>query len=421
MRDHLSRKLLGALSLVGLCALPACNSNANGRAGRTLRVPQDHTTIQSAIEAAKPGDLVLVGPGTYHEKVIISKPRITLRGTDRNTVILDGKYQFANGVEVTVDGVTVENLTVHSYNGNGVIINGINPVGGVNPQVVYGSGENAIKGYRVSYVTAYNNGLYGIYAFASRGGRIEHSYVSGHPDSGIYVGQCKPCNVVLTDNIAENNAIGYYGTNASGKVFVINSAFRNNRLGLTPNTQVLEKLQPQVETVIAGNVVADNGNVKAPKNPKGAIGNGVVIGGGTKNSVLKNRISGNPAAGVFITDLDGFAASDNRIEGNVLERNGIDLWYGPVKPVAAGNCFVGNKYTSSAPDGIEAVLTCGAAPTTAVSLSSARQPTDDRDVDFKTVAAPPAQPSMPNSETAAVSSPTDVEPTIDLSTIVVPA
>mgnify|MGYP006264537765 CR=1 FL=1 len=57
---------------------------------RTLRVPDDHGTIQAAVDAARPGDLVLVSPGTYRESVTVETERITIRGTNRDQVVLDG-------------------------------------------------------------------------------------------------------------------------------------------------------------------------------------------------------------------------------------------------------------------------------------------------------------------------------------------
>src|SRR5881392_3292538 len=57
-------------------------------------------TIQSAVNAARPGDWILVGPGDYHEQgikkadepagVLIRTPGIHLRGMDRNGVVVDG-------------------------------------------------------------------------------------------------------------------------------------------------------------------------------------------------------------------------------------------------------------------------------------------------------------------------------------------
>jgi len=58
--------------------------------GVTRRVPQHYPNIQTAVDAAAPGDMVLVAEGIYKEEVIVTTPSITLRGVDRNAVILDG-------------------------------------------------------------------------------------------------------------------------------------------------------------------------------------------------------------------------------------------------------------------------------------------------------------------------------------------
>ncbi len=54
----------------------------------TIEVPKDYQTIQAAINAAQPGDLILVAPGTYKENLTIRKS-LELRGTDAG-VIVDG-------------------------------------------------------------------------------------------------------------------------------------------------------------------------------------------------------------------------------------------------------------------------------------------------------------------------------------------
>jgi hypothetical protein len=51
-----------------------------------IRVPGDYATIQAAIDAAGPGSLILVGPGTYNEQVIMWKP-VRLQGSGAATII----------------------------------------------------------------------------------------------------------------------------------------------------------------------------------------------------------------------------------------------------------------------------------------------------------------------------------------------
>ena len=58
---------------------------------------------------------------------------------------------------IEADGVSVENLTTRHF-----VLNGVQ--------------WSSVFGYRASYVTAYGNGDYGIYAFDSQYGQFDHSY-----------------------------------------------------------------------------------------------------------------------------------------------------------------------------------------------------------------------------------------------------
>ena len=52
--------------------LAALGLTAAGASAATLRVPADQPTIQAAVDAAAPGDLVLVSAGDYFESVTIA-------------------------------------------------------------------------------------------------------------------------------------------------------------------------------------------------------------------------------------------------------------------------------------------------------------------------------------------------------------
>ena len=129
-----------------------------------------------------------------------------------------------------LNGVAVENLTVKNYFSNGVFFTGD-----------YDS-DFILRGYRVSYVNALNNRVYGIYAFNAEYGLFDNTYAAGHTDSGYYIGQCQPCNAVLSNNLSEYNTLAYSGTNAGGDLFIVNNEFRMNRIGVTPNTLNSEEL-----------------------------------------------------------------------------------------------------------------------------------------------------------------------------------
>ena len=399
--------------VMGIAVLAGCGGGDDGEPA-TIVVPNDQPTVQAAVDAADSGDLILIEPGVYREQVIVETGDLVIRGLDRNEVVLDGGDELFDGFLVVADGVAIENLTVTRYRQNGVIFSG---------QAAYSSDgddavdSNPLERYRVSHVTAINNGTYGIYAFAARGGLIRSSYASGHPDSGFYVGQCKPCDVVLDDVTAERNSIGYYGTNASGGVFVVNSTFRNNRLGVTPNSQKLERLAPQEGAVIAGNLVVDNDDPSAPAIINGFFGGGIAVGGGIDNVITRNRVEGHDAFGIGLVPLDDFPATDNRVEGNVLGDNGVDLVV-DTDGRANGNCFVDNSFVSESPAGVSAALACG---TAGVDIDAVpfRSPTAPPDVDYRHVVGPGPQPSMTD-PAAAPAEPAGEPPVIDLELVTVP-
>lgn len=307
--------------------------------GETVLVPQDAATIQEAVDVAEPGGLVLIAPGVYREEVVVTTPFLTIRGLDRNETILDGGFERNNAIRVSeADGVAIENLTARNYLENGFLWSGV-------------------FGYRGSYLTAYNDGAYGLFAYDSVYGQFDHSYASGHPDSGFYIGQCQPCHAVVTDVLAENNALGYSGTNAGGSLFVVNSEWRNNVAGIVPNTLDREDLAPQRDAVIAGNWVHDNNNVAAPVEALQypLFGNGIAVTGGRDNLITQNLVEDHVNFGIAILsgpDENLWLSESNQVRDNLVRSSGdADLALGA--PAAGGDCFSGNDFSTSLPAAIE--------------------------------------------------------------------
>ena len=332
-----------------------------------------------------------------------------------------------NGVKVLADGVAVENMTAQNYKRNGFFWTGI-------------------TGYRGSYLTAIRNGDYGVYAFDSTRGQFDHDYGAGSPDAGFYIGQCFPCDAVITDSIAEWNGIGYSGTNAGGNLLVVNSVWRNNRVGIVPNSETGEEGYPQHGATFVGNTVYGNNNDKtaAIDIAQLAIGSGILVAGGNDNIVARNLVYDHDLVGIGVTPLPekvitpdnkkaiNFDASGNQVEGNdVHDSRAADLALVSTlddAKAAGGNCFSGNSFTSSLPPKLEQLAPCGAKASPAyatdldrfVQLLTATKP-GPHDYRKVVLPKPPRLPGMPDPANApARPANTGVPVKVDLTAIGVP-
>lgn len=393
--------VVAATLAVGLAACgddspkPATPSTAT-----LVQVPGDVPTISEAIERVADGGVVLVSPGIYTETVRVDRPDVTLRGTDRNEVIIDGEGLRANGVEVIADGVRVENLTVRNHTFNGVLVTGLHDKNGPQAHNMDGYGGldpekfPPLKRFLVSHVTASNNGLYGIYAFNSHDGVIRDNYASGSADSGFYVGQCSQCGILVTGNVAENNAIGYENANASDSVVVTGNRFTGNRVGATLISSYQEAFLPQQQVTFAGNLVSANTSAESPANAQGSFGVGLGIGGGQGNLVQANRFEGNPVAAVLFTNAEDIGATGNRVTGNVFAGNGVDVAdISAARAKSSGTCVDPIEGLVLAPTELGSGCESDA-PQDGVAASSLPQVKVPAGVSFLDVVAGPAQPSL---------------------------
>ncbi len=416
-----------------------------------IEVPADYATIQEAVDAAVPGDLILISPGTYHEAVNVETDNLTIRGLDRNTVVLDGEFKLDNGIRVLgADGVAIENMTAMNYTSNGFFWTGV-------------------SGYRGSYLTAWRNGDYGVYAFDSVKGQLDNSYAAGSPDAGFYVGECYPCDSVIDNVISEYNGLGYSGTNSGGNLLIVNSRFNNNRAGVVPNSGSYELCYPQRETTIVGNLVYSNNQPDTPAIDVAilAMGNGILSAGGVANLIERNQVWDHNRLGIGLVPFLEEGANDdeptpaewatpcsetknqppaavipenilwdsknNVVRENVLSDNRLgDIGIGSAGTDLAtlGNCFEGNTFEFSSPADIETLAPCGFDVVGDLNTGQVdvvawlvEQSTMPPSVDYKTAPLPdmPVLENMPDAATAPANPATNVPFVIDLAAITVPA
>jgi hypothetical protein len=308
----------------------------------------DFRTIQAAVNAAGAGDKVVVRPGVYRESVRIAgrgKRHLRLVGSPRDPskVVLDGRGRLQNGVFVNgADEVRVDGFTARSYKANGFFV------------------TNNV-GYTLTNLVAARTGVYGLYAFNSKGGEMSDSEAYYVNDAGFYIGQTpqqtNPIRSMVRNIESWGNPLGWSGTNMR-YVTITKSRFYNNATGLAPNALESEKFPPAEDNAIVDNDIFWNNfdfhaGAPFPIRTEGTavlvpVGTGVLLLGGRRNRVERNRIYGNYLAGVAAIEgilldktLEARALQGNRVTGNEFglggaDRNGRELAY---DGNGTGNCW----------------------------------------------------------------------------------
>lgn len=320
---------------------------------KTLQVGKTakYRTIGAAVRAAKAGDTIKVADGTYREGVQVKGSakrylKIVGNAADPKKVVLEGKGLTGAGAQngVQVDGadeVTVRGFTAQHFRANGFFV------------------VNA-TGYTLDRLRAIQTGVYGVYAFNSKGGSMTNSEAAWNNDAGFYIGQTppqtKPVRSVVKNVSAYGNVVGFSGTNMR-YVTITRSRWFNNGLGIVPNALDSEKYAPPEDNVISDNDVFWNnfnyfrgapfkvragatGDVPYP------IGTGILVFGGRRTVITGNRVSGNYLIGVgaiqqiLLKQADAKDLVGNQVKGNTFgagaDLNGRDLFY---DGNGSGNCF----------------------------------------------------------------------------------
>ncbi|MGW7457699.1 right-handed parallel beta-helix repeat-containing protein [Streptomyces sp. NPDC054797] len=318
-------------------------------------------SIQAAVNAARPGDIITVLPGTYYENVLITKP-LTLRGWGAKTVIkppsTPAKPARAAGTacsqadtgicvmgtaQSAVGQVNIRSLTVSGFKRNGI----------------WASYTDRLS---VERVISERNGTWGIAQEHSTRGLFRDNVARDNTESGIFIANTVEREGGATDTLGaavRNNTL------TGNRIGVTVRRVRNLTVSgntLTGNCGgvfvVGDEGKPGAgDMTIRGNRIHENnkfckGNTRLPD----IQGVGIVLTGAEQTIVRSNSIRGNvgssPLSGgiLLFKSFVGAQNTDNVIRDNVVQDNQpADL---ANQGTGTGNEFLRNKCGTSVPAGM---------------------------------------------------------------------
>lgn len=351
-------------------------------------------SIRAALEAAAPGDRVLVLPGVYHEgapgdlnALTITRGGIQLLGRPApgRPVVLENAGGQSFGIWVSpadsagpgpqadpehppcgLGGEALQGFTLRGFTIRGFGVHGVHLA--------------CVDGFWMEHNVADGNQVYGLFPLASRhGAMVENEALNTPLDAAIYVGQSE--DVLVAGNRVHDSLLGIEIENSS-RCRVVGNDVRHNTFGIFVDILPFLERKTQTDTLVALNHVRDNirANSAEPDDILAAIpaGIGVLIVGGDTTTVAGNQVTGNPFSGITVAnlclglalqgepctvDVDPFS-DGNRVVGNAVRGNGTvptgvpeldalraDLsWDG----TGTGNCWSRNAFDTSAPSPLPA-------------------------------------------------------------------
>jgi len=245
----------------------------------TIYVPDDYSTIQEAVDAANPGDTIIVRDGTYIENVDVSKDHLTIRSE--------------NGAEVTIVQATGSTYEDHVFKviTDNVKISGFTVKGNLR------SGGDGFHLYYGNHCSLSDNILM-------------------NNDSGIFV---QGLNNSIVNNIVSNNCLGIELWWDSCYNEVINNTASKNNVGIY--------LSSADENIIRNNLILTS------------MYDGIqLFCNSTNNRIIMNTVSGSQSRGIYLDVLENNQIYTN----NFINRenwcpSGTQTWNSPKQVTYAYN------------------------------------------------------------------------------------
>jgi parallel beta-helix repeat protein len=297
----------------------------------------DHERVQEALIEISEGETLCFSSGTFmfNTQLSLAADGVTIRGAGLDATRLDFSTQDSggNGIRITGDGVTFEDLEVFDTPGDGIRADDVDDITFRRISVLWPGEMDR------------TSGAYGLYPVGCTNVLIEDSVVVGARDAGIYVGQSN--NIIVRRNEAFGNVAGIEIENSNDADVYENHAHNNTAGILIFNLPGLAQYGSRAK--IHNNLIEENNLVNF--GVEGTVvasvpgGTGLLILACDENEIHDNIFRNNNSFGaLFFTYLPGLFGSysdenfdvhseGNWLHNNTFENNGSDA-FGTLHAVA---------------------------------------------------------------------------------------
>lgn len=268
-----------------------------------IRVPQDQDTIQSGVNIANLGDIVLVDKGSYKESVAVSTNSIRIVARVKHGVILESSNSSENAIKLD----NIYNVEIFGF----IIQNSHRSIW------IYRGGYHRIIGNIFQ-----NHNADGIIFEDSTGNLLYQNTIRHNFSVGVLLGWSTPGSTSnwIIENVINNNGghgVEIWTPAAAGNAVINNRIYCNNGEGIFTKGQ---------NTLLYGNRVENNST------------NGVKLQLGNNSNVLNNTITGNRSDGVDISSDQNIAFA------NLVKKNyGNGIVISGYENIVQGNIVIDNK------------------------------------------------------------------------------
>jgi F-box protein 11 len=281
-----------------------------------------HASVSAAIKAARPGDQVLVWPGTYTDALVIDKP-LEISGVGRREDIVI-RVRDNHAVTLKASGGRIANLTIRQAGGERTWWNG----------VTVSQGELDIDGCDISCPTQccvvitkgaaghvrrsvlHHAKSMGVSVYAGRG-TVEDSEIFATGSNGVVAGGGADVTV-RRNRIRENAMNAVFVYNESSGTVEDNALFGNGSTGVTicdGGTAVVRRNQID-ENGQCGVVVAGGSGTVEDNDIVANMMWGVIVRENGHGVIRRNRVTGNRNEAIHLNTGGSATVEDNDLTGN---------------------------------------------------------------------------------------------------------